>query len=262
MRKNMPGPAHYTLPPTVGCLNADITKIKNPCYTIGNRQEIKYESFGPGPAIYHPGACTRYGVDKKSVYVGTRLEDLKTFETPAPNTYNLPKTAAYQRRAPAYEFGVRTKQFAGQQIPAPNAYNLPATIGAKGTVIGCRTAPSYTMGNVATTLTKFVTPSPAEYFPTLNNVHKIQPTIKARIEDLKTFESPAPNTYNLQMHKPGARSPAYSIRNRIEDWGQFGGRVERWVGSEVVRITDFHQKHKILVEMTSLQLGCSRNFKI
>lgn len=222
-KKNMPGPANYTLPPTIGCVNADFTKIKYPCYTIGNRQPIKYESFGPGPAIYHPGKCTRFGVDEKSTHVGTRLKALKTFESPAPNAYDLPEiigerrvTNAYQRRTPAYEFGIKPKLLSIQQVPPPTAYDIPATIGATGMTVGIRTAPSYTMGNVLKTSPPFLTPSPAHYFPQPKNDHKILPSIKPRIKYLKTFDTPGPNTYNLQAHQPGARSPAFSIRQRIE----------------------------------------------
>lgn len=224
-KKNMPGPANYTLPPTIGCINADITKIKYPCYTIGSRQKTKYESFGPGPAIYHPEKCTRFGVDNKSAHVGVRLKHLTTFETPAPNAYELPEILgskrvpnAYQKRAPAYEFGIKPKHLSTQETPPPNAYDIPPTIGAKGMQIGSRKAPRYTMGNVLRESPPFLTPSPAEYFPQQQNQGKIHMSIKSRINHLKTFETPAPNTYNLQMHRPGARSPAYSIRKRIESW--------------------------------------------
>lgn len=222
-KKSWPGPANYTLPSTIGCVNADFTKHKYPCYTIGGRQTTKYESFGPGPAVYHPEKCTRFGVDKKQAHVGKRIKYLKSFETPAPNAYELPEIIGekrvpntYQKRAPAYQFGIKHKTLAGQEIPPPNAYDLPQMIGAKGPTIGFKTAPSYTMGNVLKTAQAFLTPSPAEYFPKQNKHGKILMSIKPRLRNLKAFETPGPNTYNLQPYRPGARSPAYTIRRRIE----------------------------------------------
>lgn len=219
----MPGPANYTLPPTIGCINADITKRKFPCYSIGNRQKTEWKTFGPGPAIYHPGKCTRFGVDKRSPHVGIRLNTITGVATPAPNAYDLPEIIgekrvpnAYQRRVPAYEFGIRTKQLATQEIPAPNIYDIESTIGSKHETVGYRKAPSYTMGNLVKPFKPFTTPSPAEYFPVVTNPHKIHPSIKARIKDLRSYRTPAPNTYNLQPFKPGARSPAFTIRKKIE----------------------------------------------
>lgn len=225
-KMNMPGPANYTLPSAIGCMNADITKLKYPCYSIGNRQKSEYETFGPGPAIYHPDKCTRFGIDKKTAHIATRLDYLKTFETPAPNAYDLPEiigkkrvTNAYQKRAPAFEFGIKPKLLGTHEVPPPNAYDVPATIGAKGTIVGFKTAPSYTMGNVLKEMPKFVTPSPAEYFPQPHS-RKIHMSIKPRVKELETFETPGPNTYNLQSHRPGARSPAYTIRTRVE-WAKW-----------------------------------------
>lgn len=217
-KKCSPGPANYTLPPTIGCVNADFTKHKYPCYSIGGRQSTKYESFDPGPAVYHPQKCTRFGVDKKEAHVGTRLKYLKSFDTPAPNAHKLPEIIgdkrvpnAYQNRAPAYQFGTKHKTLAGQEIPPPNAYDLPQMIGAKGPTIGFKTAPSYTIGNVLKATQAFLTPSPAEYFPQQNKHGKILMSIKPRVGNLKSFETPGPNTYNLQPYRPGARSPAYTI---------------------------------------------------
>lgn len=252
-KKDMPGPANYTLPPTIGCMNADFTKIKYPCYTIGNRQPTKWETFGPGPAIYHPGKCTRFGVDERSTHVGTRLKELKTFETPAPNAYDLPEiigerrvSNAYQKRTPAYVFGIKPKQLGIQQVPPPTAYDIPPTIGVTGMTVGFRAAPSYTMGNVLKTSPPFLTPSPAHYFPQPNNDRKILPSIKPRIKNLKTFDTPGPNTYNLQAHQPGARSPAFSIRQRIE-W-RFFDRM-KCAGQQEVRVLDCQQKKQIFVKI-------------
>lgn len=223
-KKDMPGPANYTLPSSIGCNNGDMTKRKYPCYSIGKRHTTIYQSVGPGPAIYHPGKCTRFGVDKKSAHIGARLKYLKEFETPAPNAYELPDILgekrvpnAYQKRSPAYSFGNRYKHLATQEIPAPNTYVIPPTIGAKGQTVGFPKAPSYTMGDVVKEPARYLTPSPAEYFPQPHhNNRKIHMTIKPRIKDLKTFETPGPNTYNLQAHQPGPRSPAFTMRKRIE----------------------------------------------
>lgn len=56
-----PGPAGYGLPSTIGYDGHDPRKLRKPMYTMKKRPTTRYDTTGPGPALYHPGRKTQHG---------------------------------------------------------------------------------------------------------------------------------------------------------------------------------------------------------
>lgn len=71
-----PGPARYTLPPTYGYGDHDITKQRLPCYTMGGPQKTNPKSEGPGPARYDISLQNPHGRRRYPGYVGIQLQNL------------------------------------------------------------------------------------------------------------------------------------------------------------------------------------------
>lgn len=226
MRRIGPGPAKYDLPTTIGSKNRDVRKKLAPSYLIGERIKDNDASVGPGPAKYDPGECTRYGKDHRSGYIGEKIK-LKNHNTnPAPNAYSLPKMLGsdrmnvYQNRSPEYPIGQKLENKFNSITPAPNTYNIPALIGPESAKADKNRAPSYSIKEKLNEQRRCITPAPNKYYPDLRNPHKLHTSILPRLPDNVKVETPAPNAYALQCHKPGRKDPAYSIGIKLPDWTQ------------------------------------------
>ncbi|CAB0017385.1 unnamed protein product, partial [Nesidiocoris tenuis] len=55
-----PGPNIYKLPPVLGYPDHDVTRYRNPAYSVGHRAPTKKGTTTPGP-VYNPTNCTRFG---------------------------------------------------------------------------------------------------------------------------------------------------------------------------------------------------------
>lgn len=76
MRRIGPGPAKYMLPPTVGYVDHDATRYRNPQYSIGFRPAFHAENVGPGPAKWQIENKTRFGDPSYQAFIGQRLYEL------------------------------------------------------------------------------------------------------------------------------------------------------------------------------------------
>lgn len=211
-----PGPARYLLPNTLGCKDHDPRKEKLPCYSIGIRFQTKKYTTGPGPANYTIEKCTRFGRDHERGYIGERIYLNYESQTPGPNMYSLPTTNVYQKKLPSYVIGKRLKGFSGQTIPAPNAYDIPGEIGSKCNVLSVQKSPAFSIRRRIENTVKSDIPGP-KYYPQDCSKCRLLPTFKSRQNIPVKSITPGPNQYNLQSHRPGKRSPAYTMRGKFID---------------------------------------------
>lgn len=201
--EGIPGPAKYVLPPMIGCKDVDLRKPKAPCYTIGQRFKHSVPYNGPSPANYKVENCTRFGLNKPTGYIGHRLKNSTAYVTPAPNAYVLPQSL----QSPKYSIAHRLKNQVYTRSPAPNIYSVRDSF-------AYQSAPSYSMRPRLKNPDPLESPGPAKYHPVSRNHCKIHISMKARLPDRKGTNTPAPNAYNLQMHRPGKRGPSYSMGRR------------------------------------------------
>lgn len=217
MRKDGPGPGKYVLPPTIGCKTHDPRKNKGPCYSIGKRLRDSQDLVGPGPGKYALEKYNRYGKEHFPSYIGQTLHISPNDQAPAPNAYALPTPNVCGRRQPAYAIASRLVNRFDTGIPGPNIYKLPKVLGPNtGPVTSTPKAPAYSIAKRLNVIDKSATPGP-KYLPKFIDQGKLPATLKFRPKDKLDADIPGPK-YNLQHHRPGKKSPAYSLGRRYPEW--------------------------------------------
>lgn len=217
MRKDGPGPGKYILPATIGCKSHDPRKNKNPCYSIGKRLNENNDLVGPGPGKYALEKYNRYGKEHFSAYMGQTLNIPPGEQVPAPNAYALPTQNVCARRQPSHVIGGKLVDRYDTGVPGPNIYKLPNVIGPKtGPVSTKSKAPVYTIAKRLTTNDSTATPGP-KYLPKFIEQGKLPATLKFRPKDNPNTVAPGPK-YDLSYHRPGKKSPAYTMGIRYPDW--------------------------------------------
>lgn len=225
MRREGPGPGKYVLPPTFGCKPHDPRKNKLPCYSIGQRLKEINDLVGPGPGKYAIEKYNRYGKEHFSSYMGHTLNPPSNDQVPAPNAYILPTSNVCARRQPSHSIGAKIIERYDTGVPGPNIYKLPKMIGPDtGPVSSTAKAPVYSMAKRLPTNDDSGTPGP-KYLLKFVDQGKLPTTFKYRPIENSDNGVPGPK-YNLHGHRPGTKSPAYSMRARLPDW------VEPWIVPE------------------------------
>lgn len=201
-----PSPAHYQLPSSIG--GSDVTSKRAPKYSLVGRQPILMsQSVGPGSATYLP--IFKNG-NKILPTIKSRTGHKISADNPAPNAYGIPDI----QKNPAFSFGSRwNTEVDSNGNPSPADYQLPSSIG--GDDVTLNRTPKYSIvGNQPIFVSQSFGPGPATYLPSPSNANKIMPTIKSRIEQTISSDTPAPNAYSL----PETRQyPAYSFASRRND---------------------------------------------
>lgn len=217
MRREGPGPGKYALPSTIGCKTHDPRKTKLPCYSIGKRIRDKYDAVGPGPGKYAIDKYNRYGREHFPAYMGDLVHDKRHDQAPAPNAYLLPTPNVHARRQPAHIIGQKLIDRYNTGTPGPNIYKLPRVIGPNtGPVTATPKAPVFSIAKRLPINYNVGVPGP-KYLPKPIDQGKLPTTLKFRTKERIGNEVPGPK-YNLQFHKPGRKSPAFSMGIRYPDW--------------------------------------------
>ena len=210
-----PGPARYTLPPTIGFIGHDYTRFKYPAYWFGMKLPSSLfdgRKHSPGPIYFVEPQYTRFGKDGTPKWTMlARPHDPELFKTPGPGTYNNELCEPQgEKTAPKYSLYSRTRYRRCDSNPAPNAYTLPSMLGCD--VIGKESLPCWSMtsrpdtGRFDEDLAK--APGAATYRIVDSNVYKYQAPIYSMLA--RNF-LPGDKT---QKPGPGAHYPEHVRVNR------------------------------------------------
>uniref|UniRef100_A0A452GXN9 Uncharacterized protein n=1 Tax=Gopherus agassizii TaxID=38772 RepID=A0A452GXN9_9SAUR len=130
-----PRPGQYRLPPTVGFVNHDYTKLTSPDYSFHRRLNngMYFKDSSPGPCYYVDLQLTRFGRSGGPSYsMLARSKTLAQPRTPGPGRYSPEKAPPVtQRRPPSFTMGSRTKYRWVVPVPAANSYTLPSLLGSR-----------------------------------------------------------------------------------------------------------------------------------
>ncbi|KAK5648542.1 hypothetical protein RI129_003434 [Pyrocoelia pectoralis] len=211
MPKNFgPGPGAYMLPTTIGFDKHDISRYRNPQYTMRPRCGGGGKPFGPGPQ-YTIETVTRYGKVTPPCYtLSPVLKGLAPFKTPGPGTYSPEKVPRMKDpRPPAYSMACRLQGLKRFNTPGPNQYAVPTTLGPK--VPNKPSAAAYTMAAKLDMKGQPKSPGPAQYGGINAEVYKTRAplyTMSGRHGGSSKQASPGPAAYLPLMggHNPGGIS--------------------------------------------------------
>uniref|UniRef100_A0A182PGN5 Uncharacterized protein n=1 Tax=Anopheles epiroticus TaxID=199890 RepID=A0A182PGN5_9DIPT len=212
-----PGPAAYGLPPEIGFNQHDPRKERKPMYTMRPAFKTRFDTLGPGPAVYDLKKITRVGGPREPKYsLAARLNERKLEMVPGPGAHNNHLVPTMKcKRPPLYSFGQRIDVANREIIPAPNRYD--------GLIYMTRTkAPSYSMRPQTKDIHGLEGPGPARYGPTSRDVtHKRAPNYSMRAVHRHLTERtphPGPNRYGLMNLRMDATAPSYSFGIKHPEW--------------------------------------------
>ncbi|KAJ9585731.1 hypothetical protein L9F63_002521 [Diploptera punctata] len=192
-----PGPGTYMLPPTVGYDKHDITRKRNPAYSMAVKTSVYSKKPSPGPYSIKQNQ-TRFGDTYNPAYsMGIKTALVARDKVPGPGTYAPEKCPPMKEtRPPAYTIGARTPLHKAGLGPGPNQYSVPTTVGV---------GPRYTMTGKPGGLKCDKSPGPAKYDPTNLNIYKQKAprvTITGRTAGVSDrSRNPGPAAY-CPMYRP------------------------------------------------------------
>ncbi|XP_029973348.1 outer dense fiber protein 3-like protein 2a [Salarias fasciatus] len=243
-RERGPGPGRYSLPPTVGYINHDLTKPCSPAYSFHSRMSSALVSVdsSPGPRYHFDSKVTRFGRMETPSYSilgrGRRIVNKGVgSQTPGPGAYSPEKAPPlnFHRRPPSYSIGARTRYRSVDAVPAPNSYSLPNLLGSQ--IPNKPSSASYTIStrrNVgAPSEDLSLSPGPGKYNSTHPDIYRQrQPSFSMQSRTQRPLNSsanPGPGSYSpekFQLHLP--KPPSFTL----------GVRHSEFVTPLVVDITD------------------------
>ncbi|XP_039620546.1 outer dense fiber protein 3-like protein 2b [Polypterus senegalus] len=229
-RERGPGPGRYSLPPTIGIVGHDLTKIAGPAYTFHGHasNSMYFVDSSPGPQYYIDAKMTRFGRDGTPAFTMLgRRKDSSILKTPGPGDYS-PEVAPplnRQRQPPSYTMGSRTRYRTVDSVPAPNKYSLPSLLGSRVPIKP--SSASYTLsgrtkvGSPSEDLSG--TPGPGRYNSTDPSIYLPRKPAYSMLGryNLPTDSTrkPGPGTHSpekVTAHKP--KPPAYSLGIRHSEY--------------------------------------------
>ncbi|XP_008544945.1 outer dense fiber protein 3B [Microplitis demolitor] len=211
-----PGPA-YKLPPVLGYEKHDLSRRKNPAFTITSRHDEKlHVTPGPGPNRYNTYHLTRQGPEKPpSFSIAGRAPFVAIGSGPGPGAYH-PET--YTPRSPSFSIRMRFKpSHLSSDGPGPNSYLVPSCLGPK--IPHKKACGAFSIKGRTSDLSKTSGPGPADYGnPNYNVVKKQYPSfsLKFRERALSNASSGPGPMYN-PTYRPGKQPPAFSFGIRHND---------------------------------------------
>ncbi|KAG5896750.1 hypothetical protein JTB14_031730 [Gonioctena quinquepunctata] len=172
-----PGPGKYMLPPVVGYTDHDVSRFRNPQFSIGLKVLSQRKPFGPGPR-YDVQGMTRYGKASPPAYsMKSRPKTYGVFQAPGPGTYK-PELAPRMKepRPPMYSMSYRYPTSRKFSTPGPDKYEVPSTLGPK--VPDKHANAAYSMSFKQKSLSSEErSPGPAKYNGTDTRVFRNKPPV-------------------------------------------------------------------------------------
>jgi hypothetical protein len=155
-----PSPASYKLPLALEYPEHDVTKNKNPVYSVFKDHP---EFFKEVAEIFGVGAGqTRFGKDRiPAPTIGVRRKEASN-TMPGPFAYAPEHFASLKGKTPpAFSIGSRIRDPAPQKMPAPNEYYIPSCLGSK--VPHMRSSPAHSIFGKPSEYEPERSPGPAAY---------------------------------------------------------------------------------------------------
>ncbi|TWW57861.1 outer dense fiber protein 3-like protein 2b [Takifugu rubripes] len=226
-----PGPGRYGLPPTVGFVGHDFTKLTSPAYSFHGKMtgNMYCVDSSPGPKYHIDARMTRFGRDGTPAYsmLGRIKSKKQQFQTPGPGTYSPERAPPcnLQRRPPCFTMRSRTQYRSTDSVPAPNKYCLPPVMGPqvpnKPSSASYTMSRSYSTGGPSVDLAK--TPGPCRYNTTDLNLYLPRQPAFSMLGRHKmprdATKKPGPGEYNPEKVTVNrARAPAYSLGIRHSEF--------------------------------------------
>ncbi|XP_044598519.1 outer dense fiber protein 3-like protein 2 [Cotesia glomerata] len=210
-----PGPA-YSLPPVLGFEKHDLSRKRNPAYSITARHDEKlYVTASPGPNKYNTYHLTRQGIEKPPAFsIAGRAPFVVIGSGPGPGAYH-PETCPpvnHSRTSPSFSIQSRLKpDRLSLDGPGPNSYVVPSCLGPK--IPHKKTCGAVSLKGRSSDSSKNVGPGPADYGnPNYNVVKKQYPafSLKFRQQPLSSYSSGPGPMYN-PTYNPRKQPPAFSF---------------------------------------------------
>uniref|UniRef100_A0A0A9YY38 Outer dense fiber protein 3-like protein 2 n=1 Tax=Lygus hesperus TaxID=30085 RepID=A0A0A9YY38_LYGHE len=197
-----PGPI-YMLPPVLGYPDHDITRYRNPAFTVAGRQTKKPGYATPGP-IYDPGEYNRFGAKfSPKVTINKRVYPPRKDFGPGPAAYNAKADLIFPNQ-PKIALKGRSVPPIKSDGPGPAAYNAKLDILYP-------TNPTTTIKGRHTTKDTSVGPGPGAYNPGFVGRTPANAMVTGRPKDITKSSGPGP-AYNPGY--VGPRAPAFSVAGR------------------------------------------------
>ncbi|KAI8928857.1 hypothetical protein BC831DRAFT_446924 [Entophlyctis helioformis] len=180
-RAKGPGPAAYTLPPTIGP-DAKTKGPRAPAYSFGIKIKTNMDEQTPGPNKFFP-QTTRTGISKGpafSLQGGFKKKDADAVasdwdtlgkDTPGPGKYNPTYIPSKEPKAPAYSIQPRRQYEKPNENPGPAQYEINSTLGMRP-IVTVRTAAAYSIRSQRPQKIEHISPGPAAYSPVINSKMK------------------------------------------------------------------------------------------
>ncbi|KAH6569755.1 hypothetical protein BASA62_004677 [Batrachochytrium salamandrivorans] len=176
-RAKGPGPAAYSLPPTIG-LDGKSKGNRAPAYSFGVKLRNDRDEQTPGPNKFFP-KTTRKGLSKGpafSLQGGYKKKDADAIaldwetlgkDTPGPGKYSPGYISSKEPRAPAYSIQPRRQTEKANQNPGPAQYAINSTLGMHPAVT-VPAAAAYSIRFQRPLKLEHISPGPAAYSPDTN----------------------------------------------------------------------------------------------
>ncbi|KAI8896934.1 hypothetical protein BC833DRAFT_595507 [Globomyces pollinis-pini] len=174
-RAKGPGPAAYSLPPTIG-FQAKTKGIRAPAYSFGIKLQSDRDEQIPGPNKFFP-QTTRTGLSKGpafSLHGGYKKKDPSKAsaidwdtpgkDTPGPGKYYPRYIPSKEPKAPAYSISPRRQTEKANENPGPAEYEINATLGMHP-IVTVPAAAAYSIKPQRPLKLEHISPGPAAYNP-------------------------------------------------------------------------------------------------
>ncbi|KAH6570967.1 hypothetical protein BASA60_007396 [Batrachochytrium salamandrivorans] len=157
-RAKGPGPAAYSLPPTIG-LDGKSKGNRAPAYSFGVKLRNDRDEQTPGPNKFFP----------KTTHADAIALDWETLgkDTPGPGKYSPGYISSKEPRAPAYSIQPRRQTEKANQNPGPAQYAINSTLGMHPAVT-VPAAAAYSIRFQRPLKLEHISPGPAAYSPDTN----------------------------------------------------------------------------------------------
>lgn len=210
-----PGPAAYALPTTVGYMEHDKTRWRNPAYLMGIDLKANRDTLGPGPKYYIRDR-TRFGTPSPPKFIfNSRRHLKKPYIGPGPGAHSPEKYDHRFRKEipPSYSMGLQlpSDRDRGTIGPGPAGYNLTRKLPL---------GPSYSMGLQLKSRMDDSSPGPAAYDvrPKIDRVKSRVPTFKFTGRPPREMTTIGPGPTHKHDYLPGRKAPGYSFGIRHGDY--------------------------------------------
>ncbi|OAJ37471.1 hypothetical protein BDV3_000451 [Batrachochytrium dendrobatidis] len=252
-RARGPGPAAYTLPPTIGP-DGKAKGVRAPAYSFGIKLKAEKKELTPGPNKFFP-QTTRTGLSKGPAFslqggfkkraTDASEADCDTLgkDTPGPGKYNPTYIPSKESKAPAYSIQPRRQTEKINENPGPAQYEINSTLGMHP-VVTISAAAAYSIRSQRPIRLDQLSPGPAAYSPVTNSKLKHSApaySLGARLDKPDSIKIPRVHKSNNHGESTDQESDQFDGKNPTPGPGQYTPSL-KFVRQNIPRFS-FRCKH-------------------